>query len=215
MKNQSNLQQQKSNTTKQKILSAFVELLKQKDFDQITTKEICSAAGVSNGSFFHHFNEKSALLNYYMEENYSAYGKAIIQKSSDNPYAVFIIQDRLANQSIIDLGPAFASNYYTSKNKTVATRGDDFHIMNHTSDFMNDTYAAANSLIKNKWIKHGTVPEQIVADFHSIRHGIIFDWCACDGSFDLSKATNRLVMIYFHGISTPAGIKVLNELEFN
>ena len=35
---------------------------------RISIKNICEEAGVSNGSFYHHFKTKDDLLSYYIEE---------------------------------------------------------------------------------------------------------------------------------------------------
>lgn len=207
------IQKQRSEETKQKILAAFISLLREKDFDHITTKEICTLAGVSNGSFFHHFGEKSALLGFYMDNAYTQYVAQRDWEISQNPYIEFLNQDAWTNQFMRPYGIDFLRNYYSPKNHVVATHGDEDRPMNYTSPFMEETLKAAGELIRREWVKPGMLAEQIEADYHSIRHGIIFDWCACGGTFRLEKATRRMLLIYFRGISTPAGLKVLDGIE--
>jgi len=209
---ESSIQKRRSEETKQKILSAFIKLMGEKDFDHITTREICTLAGVSNGSFFHHFGEKSALLGFYMDNTYAQYKDNRDWTITDNPYIEFLNQDQWVNRFTCSYGINFLKNYYTPKNHIVATHGDEVHIMNYTSEFMQDTLRAANELIKKEWVRPGIIAEQIETDYHSLRHGVIFDWCTCDGAFDLGKATRRLLLIYFRGISTPAGLQVLDQI---
>ena len=49
-------QQQKSLETKNRIFSAAKSILQRKGYDALSIKNICEEAGVSNGSFYHHFS---------------------------------------------------------------------------------------------------------------------------------------------------------------
>ena len=61
-------QQQKSQETKAKIFQAAKRILQKKGYEALSIKNICEEAGVSNGSFYHHFKTKDDLLSYYIEE---------------------------------------------------------------------------------------------------------------------------------------------------
>jgi AcrR family transcriptional regulator len=62
--------QQRSEETHNRILSAATELFSKSGYDATGVAEICQAAGVSKGAFYHHFPSKQAvfmeLLNSYM-----------------------------------------------------------------------------------------------------------------------------------------------------
>ena len=60
-------QQQKSRETKEKIFQAAKRILQKKGYEELSIKNICEEAGVSNGSFYHHFRTKDDLLSYYIE----------------------------------------------------------------------------------------------------------------------------------------------------
>lgn len=205
-------QKQKSERTRQKILAAFLELMKRKSFDDITTREICALAQVSNGAFFHQFNSKAALLNYYVVDAYRSYLAENASAPDENPYAVFFNQNRWTNTFSVMHGVEFITNYYTPRNQVLATHVDDRTIVNQTSDFMIETFEAANRLIRDQWVRPGITPAQIEADFRCLRHGVIFDWCASDAGFDLEQATRRLLLLYFRAISTPEGLEHLEPI---
>ena len=46
------------------ILEAFRQLMREKDYDKITVRDIFKLAGVGNGTFYRHFNDKEDLLTY-------------------------------------------------------------------------------------------------------------------------------------------------------
>ncbi len=47
--------------TKTKILGAALQLVRQKGYDATTVDDLCRAAGVTKGAFFHHFESKEEL----------------------------------------------------------------------------------------------------------------------------------------------------------
>ena len=61
-------QQLKSKETKERIFQAAKAILQKSGYENLSIKNICEEAGVSNGSFYHHFKTKDDLLSYYIEE---------------------------------------------------------------------------------------------------------------------------------------------------
>lgn len=49
-------------TARQKLLSATIELLKERGYGGLTTKEVSARAGFSNGALMHHFSTKADLV---------------------------------------------------------------------------------------------------------------------------------------------------------
>ena len=48
------------------VLKATTNLLKEKEFDEITVDEICQKSQISRGTFFNYFSQKSYIFHYYM-----------------------------------------------------------------------------------------------------------------------------------------------------
>ena len=59
-------QQRKSQETREKIFQAAKKILQKKGYEELSIKNICEEAGVSNGSFYHNFKTKDDLLSYYI-----------------------------------------------------------------------------------------------------------------------------------------------------
>lgn len=55
-------QYQRSQETQRKLIDAVIQLAREKNFEAVTVKEICAAAGVSTGSFYHQFGSKDDLV---------------------------------------------------------------------------------------------------------------------------------------------------------
>lgn len=59
--------QQRSEETRNHILSAAVDCFSSRGYDVTSVAEICEAAGVSKGAFYHHFPTKQAVFLSLME----------------------------------------------------------------------------------------------------------------------------------------------------
>ena len=53
-----------SEATARRILHTALELMRSQGFDQVSVRDICKAAGITTGAFYHHFPSKDALLEY-------------------------------------------------------------------------------------------------------------------------------------------------------
>ncbi|HHX62750.1 MAG TPA: TetR/AcrR family transcriptional regulator [Epulopiscium sp.] len=60
------LRQIKFVRTRNSVLKATTNLLKEKTFDEITVDEICLKSQISRGTFFNYFPQKSHIFYYYM-----------------------------------------------------------------------------------------------------------------------------------------------------
>lgn len=53
--------------TREKLLDAGLQLISSKGFAATTVEEVCAAAGLTKGSFFHYFDSKNALARAVLE----------------------------------------------------------------------------------------------------------------------------------------------------
>ena len=113
-------QQLKSKETKAKIFRAAKHILQKQGYEQLSIKNICEEAGVSNGSFYHHFKTKDDLLSYYIEEQPSINPDLLDMPQNAAEAKAAIIQVYLNYVHYCqELGVEFMSNYYTPKNQSL------------------------------------------------------------------------------------------------
>lgn len=72
--------------TYSQLISAFLELLKNKSFDDISVSEICEAADVHRATFYKHFNDKYEFLNFCLESLLEdiEYSDVILEPTPEN-----------------------------------------------------------------------------------------------------------------------------------
>ena len=107
-------QQIKSRETRAKIFQAAKRILQKQGYEQLSIKNICEEAGVSNGSFYHHFKTKDDLLSYYIEDQPSINPDLLDTPEDADEAKIGIIHVYLNYaQYCRELGVEFMSNYYT------------------------------------------------------------------------------------------------------
>lgn len=113
-------QQLKSKETKGRIFRAAKTILQEKGYEALSIKNICEEAGVSNGSFYHHFKTKDDLLSYYIEEQPSINPDLLDLPGSAEEAITTIVHVYLNYVEYCkELGLEFISNYYTPKNQSL------------------------------------------------------------------------------------------------
>lgn len=113
-------QQLKSKETKGRIFRAAKTILQKKGYEELSIKNICEEAGVSNGSFYHHFKTKDDLLSYYIEDQPSINPDLLDLPANADEAKTAIIHVYLNYvQYCQELGVEFISNYYTPKNQSL------------------------------------------------------------------------------------------------
>ncbi len=68
--------------TYKQLFKAFIELLTEKSFDELTVSEICNKAQVHRATFYKHFEDKYAYLNFVFESSLSEIELIGIQNDS-------------------------------------------------------------------------------------------------------------------------------------
>lgn len=189
-------QQLKSQETKAKIFCAAKHILEKKGYEQLSIKNICEEAGVSNGSFYHHFKTKDDLLSYYIEEQPGIDSNLLDIPSTPDEAKQTIIYVYLNYVHYCQkLGVEFIANYYTPKNQSLNPliwSKRPYPIVT-VSDYL------------QKAIEAGVVSpsaqlNDIATDIRMIVIGNVFEWCLKGGDTDFEGNMRRSLKIYLDGL---------------
>ncbi len=188
-------QQLKSKETKAKIFKAAKHILQKKGYEELSIKNICEEAGVSNGSFYHHFKTKDDLLSYYIEE-----------QPGINPDLLDLPADAEdAKKTIIyvyinyvhyckELGVEFMSNYYTPKNQSLnpLIRTERPYPIITVQNYLKKCMDA-------RIINHALSLDDLSTDIRMIVIGNVFEWCLKRGDADFEENMRRSLKTYLDG----------------
>ena len=189
-------QQLKSQETKGKIFRAAKHILQKKGYEQLSIKNICEEAGVSNGSFYHHFKTKDDLLSYYIEEQPSINPDLLDMPANAEEAKQAIIYVYLNYVHYCQkLGVEFMANYYTPKNQSLNPLiwSERPYPIVTVSDYL-------RKAIDAKVVSPSVGLNDIATDIRMIVIGNVFEWCLKDGKTDFEGNMKRSLEIYLNGL---------------
>ena len=189
-------QQLKSQETKKKIFLAAKNILKRDGYEALSIKNICEEAGVSNGSFYHHFKTKDDLLSYYIEEQPSINPEFLGTPSCTDDVRNAIIHIYLNYAKYCrDLGVEFMSNYYTPKNQSLnpLKRTARSYPIVTVQEYLQQSIDAGIISLKQPL-------DNITTDIRMIVIGNVFEWCLKNGDADFEGNMKRSLENYLKGI---------------
>ena len=189
-------QQRKSKETKERIFQAAKRILQKSGYEELSIKNICEEAGVSNGSFYHHFKTKDDLLSYYIED----------QPSIDPDHLELPKNKEDAKETIIhvylnyvkyckELGVEFMAGYYTPHNQALnpTIRTERPYPIVTVQHYL-ERALGANAIQLNLKI------EEITTDIRMIVIGNVFEWAMRNGDADFEGNMRRSLSHYLDSI---------------
>lgn len=189
-------QQLKSKETKARIFRAARHILQKKGYEELSIKNICEEAGVSNGSFYHHFKTKDDLLSYYIEEQPSINPDFLESPESAREAKDAIIYVYLNYVHYCqELGVEFMANYYTPKNQSLnpLIRTERPYPIVTVQNYL-------KKCIEAGIISPHAALEDITTDIRIIVIGNVFEWCLKSGNTDFENNMKRSLKAYLDGI---------------
>lgn len=189
-------QQLKSKETKAKIFRAAKHILQKHGYEALSIKNICEEAGVSNGSFYHHFKTKDDLLSYYIEEQPNINPDLLdIPKDADEVKSAIVYVYLNYVHYCEELGVEFMSNYYTPKNQSLnpLIRTERPYPIVTVHNYLQKCIDAGI-------ISPNQDMEDITTDIRMIVIGNVFEWCLKDGDADFEGNMKRSLEAYMNGV---------------
>ena len=189
-------QQLKSMETKARIFNAAKRILKKSGYEQLSIKNICEEAGVSNGSFYHHFKTKDDLLSYYVEEQPSINPDLLDLPSSKEEARETIVYVYLNYVRYCrELGVEFMANYYTPKNQSLnpLIRTERPYPIITVHNYLQKCIDAGIITLSDSL-------EHITTDIRMIVIGNVFEWCLKNGDADFEGNMRRCLENYLNGV---------------
>jgi AcrR family transcriptional regulator len=180
-------QQQKSKETRERIFRAAKQILKKKGYDELSIKNICEEAGVSNGSFYYHFKTKDDLLSYYIEEQPSINPALLELPRNADEAKIAIVRVYLNYVAYCrELGVEFMSGYYNPKNQALnaAIRTERPYPIVTVQAYVEKAALAGI-------IRLGVEIEAFTTDIRMIVIGNVFEWCLRNGETDFEGNMRR------------------------
>lgn len=189
-------QQLKSRATKKRIFQAAKNILQSKGYESLSIKNICEEAGVSNGSFYHHFASKDDLLSYYIEEQPTINaGLLDVPETPDEAKIAIILVYLNYAKYCRELGVEFLSNYYTPKNQALnpSVRTERPYPIITVREYLE--HAVNAGIIEPKLSL-----DDITTDIRMLIIGNVFEWCLRPDTVNLEANIRRSFESYLNSV---------------
>lgn len=189
-------QQRKSKETKERIFQAAKRILQKSGYEELSIKNICEEAGVSNGSFYHHFKTKDDLLSYYIENQPSIDPDRLeLPKNKEDAKETIIHVYLNYVKYCKELGVEFMAGYYTPHNQALnpTIRTERPYPIVTVQHYL-ERALEANAIQLNLKI------EEITTDIRMIVIGNVFEWAMRNGDADFEGNMRRSLSHYLDSI---------------
>jgi AcrR family transcriptional regulator len=203
MPNQKLPRQVRTRMVKENILNTTAKIIREQGYDFVTVNNICQAAGVSTGSFYHHFGNKDELLAYFLVAAFEEHIEDFSAIQEENVVEDVLQCYRLYDAFLLKQGDTFIKNYYTTQNKALDTHSSRTPNVKLVAPIMYKTEELLRAAIKNGDVKPEIDPSALSEELCTVEKGVVFDWCLCDGAVDLMRLSERMLGVYLHAFLTP------------
>ena len=189
-------QQLKSKETKERIFKAAKAILQKNGYENLSIKNICEEAGVSNGSFYHHFKTKDDLLSYYIEEQPSINPELLDIPVNKETAKAAIVEVYLNYAAYCEeLGVDFVAGYYTPKNQALNPdiRTERPYPIVTVQQYLEKAIDAGAIEMKLSIA-------EVVTDIRMLVIGNAFEWALREGNVDFKENIKRSISHYLDGV---------------
>lgn len=178
--------------TKKKLLDVSMEMIQKYGYDSVTINQICEAAGVSIGAFYHHLKSKAGIIieGYSMCDEY--FENEVNEKLSGDTFFEKIIQ-YIGYQSeyAVMLGVDLMIQIYRAQ----ITEGTEFFLSDERG-LPKGLSSLVSMAQENGELTDEVSYQQISREVLVVSRGIIYNWCQNKGKYDLISRAEGMVRNY-------------------
>jgi len=189
-------QELKSKETKERIFQAAIHILQKSGYENLSIKNICEEAGVSNGSFYHHFKTKDDLLSYYIEAQPAVSADTLALPGNKEEAKAAIVQVYLDYAAYCkELGVDFVAGYYNPKNQALNPdiRTERPYPIVTVRQYL-EKAVDANAIELKLPIS------EVVDDIRMLVIGNAFEWAMRNGEVNIEANMKRSISHYLDGV---------------
>lgn len=191
MKRQTSRQIQ-AEQTKQNILDTVTEIMSEKTFDEMNIQEICKKANISVGAFYHHFENKAALIIEIYKDVDVFFQHEILDMVKDlNPIEAILEYLKQQCKYAEDAGCDVIKNLY----KAQIDNGNVF-FLSIDRGLPQGLQKLVEKASEQGLLLPDVAPEQITKELLILSRGIIYNWCVNNGQNEIQKTVYNMAKKY-------------------
>ncbi len=176
---------------RQQLIDAAVKIIANQGAGAVTVRAVCECAGLSNGTFYHYFKDKDALLATFVCG--ALFGEAEINHPEED--AIGVITDLYLHlvRGYTAQGVVFMKNFYSTDNRALSAYMGDADGTFPTGTVMARSEEAFRAAQRLGSVRHDVDAHQACADVCTVVKGCMFEWCLSDGRINVEDVLMRLI----------------------
>jgi AcrR family transcriptional regulator len=179
---------------KQRIIDTTIDLIRKKGADYITVRNVCAAANLSIGTFYHYFRDKDELLMYFVRDTSfeTCSLQTPINKIGDRVSELYM---RLINR-YMEFGLEFMKSFYTAGNHSLSAYMSEVEGQFEPDTVMARSEKEISAAQEQGIVKTNADAHEICMDICTIVKGCVLEWCLMEGNMDIEKSIHRIIGTY-------------------
>jgi len=186
--------------TKEQLVETGMELFKREGFDKVTVDRICAEAGVTKGSFYHHFKTKNELLlNYYNILLSNPMNMALNILEENDPKEQLWMAIEYSINATISLGADLLHHMLVADMSQGGEIFTPYYSQQHgdTKDYLDFVFRLIDKCQKNRVVRNTYTAKDLWFAYISGLMGIAMHWSSSKNSYDQKAELRRLFEIIF------------------
>ncbi len=177
--------------SKQKIVDAAVELIRTDGADAVTVRNVCTAADLSIGTFYHYFQNKDDLLMHFLREtSFDAFAlETPVERIADRICELYM---HLIGQ-YRKLGVDFMKSFYTTGNHALSAYMGEENGCFAPGTVMERSEQEVQAAVEQGVLRSDMEIHKVCMDICTIVKGCVFEWCLSEGRPDIESVLRRIV----------------------
>lgn len=174
--------------TKKKLFDVAVSLFIKNGFNNVTIADITSKAGFGKGTFYGHFHSKEAVVVEYFTLIDNVYQSTFdnVDSTMGAKEQLILLTDTMAKYCSKEYNVEILKTVYSSQ---LLVDNKFKNVMDKNRFFYKKIEEIVILGIKNKEFTSEIPLDSMLSLIEKSIHGLMYDWCMYNGSFDLVKET--------------------------
>ena len=193
---------QKKQLTKKKIVTAAWKLFYRQGYDDTTVDEIIREAGTSEGTFYHYFDGKDALLSslsYLFDDKYEEL-LPTLDPEGDSFEKLMYLNREVFGMIETSVSRELLASLYSSQ---LVTRGEK-HLLDRNRLYYRLLNEIAAEGQKRGELVTSMSSYDITKMYALCERALLYDWCICNGEYSLREYGAKMMPMLLHEIRNRA-----------
>ncbi len=199
MEQESTGRQRQARETKRRIFEAAMDRMREKGYYGTRIEDVCQAAQVSVGTFYHHYDSKLDIFSFtYAEADEYFENEVAPRLAAEAPERRILAYFDLYAEFNKRMGVDFVKVLYHGDNTWFTKK--DRAMQRVLREQIADAQAAGTL---DPTISASDLTESLFV----LARGAVYDWCIHNGSYDLTESLERLMNRMLKGFQSPSSYR--------